>query len=214
MTFPANCSDLPTICANFPKLMNLFSLLAPVYDLVPGLLLKRQASVLLSGMSPVAGKTVLDAGGGTGRLARYLRESGADVWLLDTSLPMLKRARLSLPADRVFHGDAADMPFPDESFDSVVMADALHHFRQQEKALQESYRVLRTGGSMYILEFTPQSPFIRLLERLERLAGEGSLFLTPEAVLVLLPAGFVLTKIEYLSAQEYLLQVKKTPYAP
>lgn len=193
--------------------MNLFNFLAPVYDLVPGLLLRRQAAALLARISPAAGKTILDLGGGTGRLARYLRECGADVWLLDASLPMLKRARLTLPADRVFHGDAACLPFSDGFFDEVVIADALHHFRQQEQALKESCRVLRPGGSLYILDFTPQNPLIRLLERLERLAGEGSLFLTPEAVLALLPAGFVLSPTEYLSAFEYLLQARKAPEA-
>jgi demethylmenaquinone methyltransferase/2-methoxy-6-polyprenyl-1,4-benzoquinol methylase len=173
--------------------------------------LQRQAAMLLTRMSSLAGKTILDLGGGTGRLARYLRKSGADVWLLDSSLPMLKRARLALPACRVFHGDAADMPFHDEFFDLVLIVDALHHFRRQEQVLKESCRVLRTGGDLYILDFTPQSPLIRLLERLERLAGEGSLFLTPEAVQALLPARFVLIKTEYLSSHEYLLQAIKKP---
>jgi demethylmenaquinone methyltransferase/2-methoxy-6-polyprenyl-1,4-benzoquinol methylase len=191
--------------------MDLFSLLAPLYDFVPGKILRRQAAMLLTRMPPLTGKTILDLGGGTGRLARFLRENGADVWLLDASLPMLKRARLALPAGRVFHGDAADMPFQDEFFDLVLIADALHHFRRQEQALQESCRVLRTGGSLCILDFTPQSPLIRLLERLERLAGEGSLFLTPEAVRALLPARLVLTRMEYLSSHEYLLQATKEP---
>jgi demethylmenaquinone methyltransferase/2-methoxy-6-polyprenyl-1,4-benzoquinol methylase len=194
--------------------MNLFTLLAPVYDLVPGLLLKRQASALLVRISPVTGKTILDLGGGTGRLARYLRKRGADVWLLDANLTMLKRARLTLPADRVFHGDAACLPFSDDFFDAVLVADALHHFRQQEQALKESCRVLRPGGSLYIMDFTPQNPFIRLLELLERLAGEGSKFLTPEAVLALLPAGCVLTQTESLSAFAYLLQAKKELLTP
>jgi demethylmenaquinone methyltransferase/2-methoxy-6-polyprenyl-1,4-benzoquinol methylase len=191
--------------------MNLFSLLAPIYDLLPGLLLQRQAAALLDRMAPVAGKTILDLGGGTGRLARYLRENGADVWLLDASLPMLGKARLSLPADRVVHGDAACLPFRDEFFDCVLMSDSLHHFRQQEQALQESCRVLRTGGSLYVLDFTPQSPLIRLLELLERLAGEKSLFLTPEAVQALLPTAFAMPETEYLSAREYLLRANKLP---
>ncbi|MBT9172948.1 MAG: Demethylmenaquinone methyltransferase [Syntrophomonadaceae bacterium] len=191
--------------------MGLFSLLAPVYDLLPGIFLQRQTATLLTRMSPAAGKTILDLGGGTGRVARYLRKSGADVWLLDSSLPMLKRAGLALPAGRVFHGDAACLPFHDEFFDLVLIVDAFHHFRRQEQSLKESCRVLRTGGSLYILDFTPQSPLVRLLERLERLAGEESLFLTPEAVQALLPARFVLIKTEYLSSREYLLQAKRGP---
>jgi len=189
--------------------MALFSLLAPIYDFVPGWLLERQTAALLARLSPVDGKTILDLGGGTGRVARRLRKNGADAWLLDASLSMLRQARLSLPAGRVFHGDAASLPFPDGFFDLVLMVDSLHHFRQQKPALNESCRVLRTGGSLYILDFTPHSPLVRVLSRLERLLGERPVFLTPDGVQALLPAALTLTQAEHLSPREYLLQFQK-----
>lgn len=189
--------------------MNMFSVLAPIYDTMLGRLQQRQGTALLTRLPEPKGKSVLDVGGGTGRLARRLREAGADTWLLDASSSMLKRAQSVLPADRVFLGDASGMPFADHFFDLATMVDALHHFPRQEQAIRETFRVLRPGGSLYILDFTPQSPSIRVLQRMERLVGETSVFLTPAALTdMLLSAGFSSPQTEYLSAYEYLTQAK------
>lgn len=189
--------------------MNMFSVLAPIYDTLLAKLQRRQAAALLARLPDPTEKKVLDTGGGTGRLAQRLREAGADVWLLDASAPMLRKARGVLPADRVFLGDAARLPFADSFFDLVLIVDALHHFPQQERAIRECFRVLRPGGCLYILDFTPQHLCIRALQRLERLAGEKSVFLTPAALAALLmSAGFSSPQTEYLSTYEYLMKAQ------
>jgi len=46
--------------------------------------------------------------------------------------------------------DAANMPFADESFDTIIMNDAMEHVDQPEKTLEECFRVLKPGGHIYI----------------------------------------------------------------
>ncbi|NGQ94425.1 class I SAM-dependent methyltransferase [Brevibacillus sp. SYP-B805] len=46
--------------------------------------------------------------------------------------------------------DAARMPFADETFDTIVMNDAMEHVEQPEQTLAECFRVLKPGGHLYI----------------------------------------------------------------
>lgn len=187
--------------------MNLFSILAPIYDTLLSGVQQHHAAILLDRLPDLAGKAILDVGGGTGKLAHKLRECGADAWLLDASPAMLRRARHVLPADRIFRGDSAYLSFSDSSFDMVLMVDSLHHFEMQESAIRESLRILRPKGSLLIIEFTPKNQFIRALQHMERLAGEKSKFLTSSVLEAMLQsAGFSSVKTEYISAYEYLTQ--------
>ena len=43
-------------------------------------------------------------------------------------------------------GSADDIPFPDESFDSVISTQVLEHVKFPEKCVQEACRVLKKGG--------------------------------------------------------------------
>ena len=45
-----------------------------------------------------------------------------------------------------------DLPFPDNSFDVVLIKDALHHIPEYEKCLLEIHRVLRPSGQLSICE--------------------------------------------------------------
>jgi ubiquinone/menaquinone biosynthesis C-methylase UbiE len=185
--------------------MNMFTLIAPFYDTLMKAVHKRQGTHLLDELAPWDGKAVLDVGGGTGRLAAQMMESGADVWLLDTSVQMLRRAQQVLPKERCILGNATAMTFQDRMFDAVITVDAIHHIRAQEKMLAETFRVLTPGGVFAVLDFSPDSPRVRTLARLERLVGEPALFLTPAGLDDMLKAkGFTRIKSKPLSAHEYL----------
>ena len=47
---------------------------------------------------------------------------------------------------------AEEMPYSNEYFDIVVCTNALHHFPQRVRALDEIHRVLKIGGEFYLLE--------------------------------------------------------------
>jgi len=195
--------------------MNLFTLLAPFYDCFMAALHKRQGEILLAKLTPLGGRKVLDLGGGTGRLAARLAKAGANVYLLDSSAAMLKRAHRLLPGNRIVLGDASSLPFAENSFDLVIIVDALHHFRRQQAALLEAFRVLVPGGTLAILDFNRKSVAVKILARLERLVLEPALFLTAEQLEKLLAEnGFVNLQTEMISAHQYLMTVSKPLPSP
>ena len=109
------------------------------------------------------GARVLDLAGGTGDLtARLVPRVGRDgsVVLADVNRPMLERGRARL-VDRGFAGnvhfarcDAERLPFPDRSFDRVLIGFGLRNVTNQGRALAEMYRVLRPAGMLLVLEFS------------------------------------------------------------
>ncbi len=99
---------------------------------------------------PFAGR-LLDAGGGTGRIARLLTGQAGQVVVADESWKMLSHAppgrRLLLTASH-----AERLPFPSGAFERVIMVDAFHHLQDQERSLAELVRVCAPGGRVVIEE--------------------------------------------------------------
>ena len=55
--------------------------------------------------------------------------------------------------------DSEDLPFPNTSFDGVMVAFGVRNFEDLDKGLAQMYRVLRQGGRVYILEFSKPRKF-------------------------------------------------------
>jgi ubiquinone/menaquinone biosynthesis C-methylase UbiE len=109
-----------------------FNALAPLYDRLLGPPDPARLRALLD--LPTTG-WVLDAGGGTSRIAAQLRPLAGNLVLLDRSQPMLRQAQ-----DKglcPIQSDVARLPFPDEQFDRIVVVDALQHFADQRAAIGE-----------------------------------------------------------------------------
>jgi ubiquinone/menaquinone biosynthesis C-methylase UbiE len=110
---------------------------------------------ILSGYA--LGDHVLEVGAGPGATTRELLRRAGRVTSLEYD-PLL----VSKLAERhksswvtVVQGDAATLPFPDNTFSSVVAVLVLHHLRsaeQQNAAFQEFHRVLRPGGMFFAFE--------------------------------------------------------------
>ena len=144
---------------------SMFDSIAPRYDLVNALMTFgldgpwRRATIAQLHLGP--GSTVLDAGCGTGDLARSLRAQDQRVVGLDLSLGMLSAARAG--GAPLVQGDAAELPFADASFDGVVSGFAVRNFADLAGVLEELGRVLRPGGRLALLEVgEPQSRLLRL----------------------------------------------------
>ena len=109
------------------------------------------------------GARVLDLAGGTGDLTARLAPAvgeGGSVVLADISRPMLERGRMRLidsgVAGNVHYAecDAERLPFPDRSFDRVLIGFGLRNVTNQDRALAEMWRVLRPSGMLLVLEFS------------------------------------------------------------
>jgi len=106
------------------------------------------------------GKKILDAGAGTGRLSVRLHKVGAEVTALDISPEMLAILQQKDPKIEVVEGDMEAMPFKDETFDTVFCSLALVHLRDIEPFLDESYRVLKDGGRLILVNIHYRKPAV------------------------------------------------------
>lgn len=79
---------------------------------------------------------------------------------------------------RLLQADGMNLPFANESYDAVTIAFGLRNMASWEQGLREMHRVLRLGGSLFILDFSlPTVPLLKspyrfyLHHLLPRLAG-------------------------------------------
>lgn len=98
---------------------------------------------------------VLEVGCGTGFWLEVLKEAGCIVSGLDASEGMLALARSRLGDVDLRHGTAESLPWPNDVFQFVFMVNALHHFSDPFKSIQEGVRVLKPGGALVIIGMDP-----------------------------------------------------------
>jgi demethylmenaquinone methyltransferase/2-methoxy-6-polyprenyl-1,4-benzoquinol methylase len=111
----------------------------------------------------------LDVAGGTGDVAFRVLDRAEEkapgkvaVTVLDINGEMLKvgreRAQKRYPegaALEFIQGNAEELPFEDRSFDGYTIAFGIRNVPRIEKALAEAFRVLKPGGRLLVLEFSP-----------------------------------------------------------
>lgn len=111
-------------------------------------------------------QNILDIATGTGDLAISLTESGAtEIIGLDISEGMLEVGRQKITKKQLdgiismVVGDSEDLPFKDNSFDTITVAFGIRNFENLEKGLSEILRVLKPGGIFVILETSIPTKF-------------------------------------------------------
>jgi ubiquinone/menaquinone biosynthesis C-methylase UbiE/predicted ester cyclase len=100
-------------------------------------------------------------------------------------------------------GDAEDLPFPDDSFDTVVCTYGLCTIPDDAAAVREAKRVLRPGGRILLAEHVRSpNPMLRTLQRvLEPLAHRfGGDHLLREPLDHLVAEGFEVDQVKRLKA--------------
>jgi ubiquinone/menaquinone biosynthesis C-methylase UbiE len=163
-----------------PKLDH-FGLLAPHYDRLASF---RHAEKMAARLGLPEGGSLLDAGGGTGRVAQHTGRHAGRVVVLDFSLAMLKQAAAK-PGLEAVQAEVERLPLATGSFNGIVMVDAFHHLRDQEQALLEMRRALAKGGRLVILEPDIRRLAVRLIALGEKLLLMRSRFRSGEAIAAL-----------------------------
>ncbi|MEA3350256.1 MAG: class I SAM-dependent methyltransferase [Chloroflexota bacterium] len=158
-----------------------FGILAPLYETF----IKPKAPEYIWRLVdlPTSG-ALLDAGGGTGRVAQFLRDQADQVVVADLSCKMLRQAALKGGLQTTCtHTER--LPFPDAYFERIIMVDALHHVCDQADTARELWRVLKPGGRLVIEEPDVRKLSIKLLALAEKLALMRSNFLSPPEIVSL-----------------------------
>jgi SAM-dependent methyltransferase len=104
-----------------------------------------------------AGKDVLEVGLGYGSLGQKLAEAGARYNGLDIAPNAVRMTNLRLQlqgfSGRAIEGSALAMPFRDESFDFVFSIGCMHHTGNVQRCFDETFRVLRPGGTAVLMVY-------------------------------------------------------------
>jgi len=104
-------------------------------------------------------ENVLEIGLGYGTIGQFLSENSRYYTGLDFSenpvKMMLQRLKWQQNhLSKVVQGDARELPFQSESFDSIVSLGCFHHTGNIQKCIDESYRVLKPNGRLVFMVYS------------------------------------------------------------
>jgi phosphatidylethanolamine/phosphatidyl-N-methylethanolamine N-methyltransferase len=143
---------------------------APIYDLVFGKVFARGRAAAVAAAERIGGQ-ILEVGVGTG-ISLPLYSRGNRIVGLDISEPMLRKAQEKIHMLRLGHVnglavmDAANLAFPDASFDVVVGQYLITAVPDPEATLDEFARVLKPGGEIVLVNhLTAERGARRLFEQ-------------------------------------------------
>ena len=139
-----------------------FSNIYKFYDLINSVItLGFDKSWRSKASSHITGTRVLDLGSGTGAALQQLQNF--DVTAVDPDENMLQLNEFS---NKVI-GGAENLPFPDNSFDSIYCAFVWRNINEPKKGMDEVYRVLRPGGKFILLDMTrPKNKFLKAIHKI------------------------------------------------
>ncbi len=94
-------------------------------------------------------QAILDIGCGNGAFTRVLASSfpSAAVSATDANASKFSSMARNISFTK---GTAENLPFEAESFDMVIAALSMHHWKDKEKGVSEAFRVLKKGGHLII----------------------------------------------------------------
>lgn len=121
---------------------------------------------MVRALQPQPGQKILDLAAGTGTSSAAIARGGAEVVACDISVGMMDKGRELHPEIEFVEGNATDLPFADNSFDSATISFGLRNVDNTQLALREMARVTKPGGTLLVCEFSCPTwgPFRALYE--------------------------------------------------
>ena len=101
-------------------------------------------------------KQVLELATGTGLIAKHIVRSADHIEATDASQEMIEQAKQGVKSTKLYFSvqDMFHLPYADQSFDVVIVSNALHIVPEPERALAEIRRVLKEDGILIAPTFT------------------------------------------------------------
>jgi SAM-dependent methyltransferase len=106
---------------------------------------------------PLDGQRVLDVGCGLGMYVRAFRAYTSQAFGVEIDLERAVEAGQHLPNITLAPGER--LPFPDGSFDAVLLHEVIEHMADDRQAITEAVRVLRPGGRVVVFAPNRLYPF-------------------------------------------------------
>lgn len=164
-------------------------------------------SMLIEQLQLTRTDRVLDIATGTGFTALAMRPLAHRVVGVDLTWEMLVEGR-RMAGRRAgidwLQGDVEALPFADQTFSVVTCRRSAHHFSNLDRALDEMTRVLRSGGTLGIVDQVgPEGEAgRRLLEEIERLRDPSHVrMLTPQEWKTMVAAHGVAVRVAEVTEQ-------------
>jgi len=168
-----------------------FSVIAGLYN---KLARSKPSPRLLNLLSLSPDHLLLDAGGGTGNFASAIRGMVKEVVVADSAHAMLLHAT-SKGLDTVCT-PVEDLPFSSNTFNCIIMMDTLHHVLNQQKTINELWRVLTSGGHLVIVEPDIHKFPVKIIAIIEKILLMRSHFIDDRKITLILSDLF--TNIQVL----------------
>ena len=111
---------------------------------------------------------VLDLCTGTGDLVKIIKSFHPEVTItgVDFSKNMLNIAQKSIKNAKFINADVTSLPFDKDFFDIITISYGLRNIENRTQAIQEMFRVLKTGGKVLHLDFVEKTLPVKIFENI------------------------------------------------
>ncbi len=115
---------------------------------------------MLNMMNPSSKQKLIDVACGTGDIAKlYLKHVNelSEITCIDPNEGMISKGKEKLKGYKNLNwiiAPAENLPIEDNSFDFYTISFGLRNSKNLKKSISEAYRVLKTGGRFFCLEFS------------------------------------------------------------
>jgi SAM-dependent methyltransferase len=107
---------------------------------------------------PLEGATVLDIGSGIGTYVRRFGELGATAYGIEIDVSRVRRG-VEAGIERQAIGVGESLPFPDASFDGILLNEVIEHVTDDHATFAEALRVTKPGGRVVVFAPNRLYPF-------------------------------------------------------